>query len=141
VGSLVVNSNGTFSPGDSGIESINVVGNLTIESGNISNFEINTAGEISDLAISSAVLTFGGTLNVTKVGGSLIVGDTFNLFDWGTASGAFSAVNLPSLDSGLEWDQTSLYSTGQIAVTAVPESGAALLGGLGLLTLLRRRRA
>lgn len=30
VGSLVVNSNGTFSPGDSGIESINVVGNLTI---------------------------------------------------------------------------------------------------------------
>jgi fibronectin-binding autotransporter adhesin len=141
VGSLVVNSNGTFSPGDSGIESINVVGNLTLESASISNFEINTAGEISDLAISSAVLTFGGTLNVTKVGGSLIVGDTFNLFDWGTASGTFSAVNLPSLDSGLEWDQTSLYSTGQIAVTAVPESGAALLGGLGLLTLLRRRRA
>lgn len=75
------------------------------------------------------------------MGGSLIVGDTFNLFDWGAASGTFSAVNLPSLDSGLEWDQSSLYSTGQIAVTSVPESGAALLGGFGLLTLLRRRRA
>lgn len=141
VGALVVNSNGTFAPGDGGIESLNVAGNLTLDSGSISAFEINTAGDIADLAISSALLTFGGTLNVTNIGGALIAGDVFNLFDWATTSGAFSAVNLPGLDAGLAWDQTNLYSTGQIAVAAVPEPRAALLGGLGIMALLRRRRA
>lgn len=141
VGAVVVDSNGIFAPGDGGIESLNVSGNLTLSSGSISNFEINTAGDIADLAISSALLTFGGTLNVTSIGSSLVAGDTFNLFDWSSATGTFSTVNLPSLDSGLAWDQSSLYSSGQISVTAVPEPAAALLGGLGMLALLRRRRA
>lgn len=141
VGAVVVDSNGIFAPGDGGIESLNVSGNLTLSSGSISNFEINTAGDIADLAISSALLTFGGTLNVTSIGSALVAGDTFNLFDWSSATGTFSTVNLPSLDSGLAWDQSSLYSSGQISVTAVPEPAAALLGGLGMLALLRRRRA
>jgi autotransporter-associated beta strand protein len=141
VGTLVVESNGVFAPGDGGIESLNVNGNLTLNSGSISNFEINTAGDIADLAISSALLTFGGTLNVTRVGGALVAGDTFNLFDWSSATGTFSTVNLPSLDTGLVWDQSSLYSNGQISIAAIPEPGAALLGGIGVLALLRRRRA
>jgi fibronectin-binding autotransporter adhesin len=141
VGAVVVDSNGIFAPGDSGIESLNVNGNLTLNSGSISNFEINTAGDIADLAISSALLTFGGTLNVTRVGGALVAGDTFNLFDWSSATGTFSTVNLPSLDTGLVWDQSSLYSNGQISIAAIPEPGAALLGGIGVLALLRRRRA
>jgi fibronectin-binding autotransporter adhesin len=141
VGAVVVDSSGIFAPGDSGIESINVNGNLTLSSGSFSNFEISTAGDIADLAISSALLTFGGTLNVTRIGGALVAGDTFNLFDWSSATGTFSTVNLPSLDTGLEWDQSSLYSNGQISVAAIPEPSAALLGGLGVLALLRRRRA
>jgi MYXO-CTERM domain-containing protein len=141
VGAVVVDSNGIFAPGDTGIESLNVNGNLTLSSGSISNFEINTAGDIADLAISSALLTFGGTLNVTRIGSALVAGDTFNLFDWSSATGTFSTVNLPSLDTGLAWDQSRLYSSGQISVTVVPEPGAALLGGLGMLALLRRRRA
>lgn len=141
VGAVLVDSNGIFAPGDGGIESLNVNGDLTLSSGSISNYEINTAGDISDLAISSALLTFGGTLNVTRIGSALVAGDIFNLFDWSSATGTFSTVNLPSLDSGLAWDQSSLYSSGQISVTAVPEPAAALLGGLGMLALLLRRRA
>lgn len=131
---------GTFAPGNS-IDSIDITGNLTLGDSSLSNFEINTAGDVADLAIVSALLTFGGTLNVSNLGGTLVAGDVFNLFDWGTTSGAFGAVNLPALAGGLVWNQDGLYSTGTLAVVSVPEPGASLLGGLSLLTLLRRRRA
>ena len=141
VGLMVVNSDGTFAPGDNGIESLNVSGNLTLEAGSFSLFEINTAGDIADLAISSGLLTFGGTLTVTNIGGALVAGDSFDLFDWSSSTGTFSGVNLPGLGGGLAWDQSNLYSNGRISVTAVPEPNVpALLGGLGILALLRRRR-
>ncbi len=128
---------GTFAPGNS-IDSFNIIGDLTLGPDSFSNFEISAADNISDLAIVSAQLNFGGTLNVSNIAGVLAVGNTFNLFDFASKSGTFSSVNLPTLSSGLEWNQDNLYTTGVISV--IPEPGAALLGGLGLLALLRRRR-
>ena len=127
--------NGDLAPGDGGIESLNFGGNLTLAG--TSTFEISAANT-ADLAISSALLAFGGVLNVSNIAGTLANGQSFDLFNWGTTTGAFSAVNLPTLDSGLTWDQSSLYTNGTI--TVVPEPRAALLGGLGMLALLRRRR-
>jgi autotransporter-associated beta strand protein len=137
LGSVTVQSGGTLAPGNS-IDSLGINGGLTLESGSFSVFEINTADNISDLAIISGLLTFGGTLNVNNVGGALVNGDTFDLFNWGSKSGTFSAVNLPGLDPGLTWDQSQFYTNGTL--TVVPEPRAPLLGGLGLLALLRRKR-
>lgn len=128
---------GTFAPGNS-IDDINITGDLTLGPDSFSNFEISAADNISDLAIVSAQLNFGGTLNVSNIAGVLAAGNTFNLFDFASKSGTFSSVNLPTLSSGLDWNQDNLYTTGEISV--IPEPGAALLGGLGLLALLRRRR-
>jgi fibronectin-binding autotransporter adhesin len=128
---------GTFAPGNS-IDDINIIGNLTLGADSFSNFEISAEGNVSDLATISAQLNFGGTLNVSNIAGVLVVGQTFNLFDFASKSGSFSSINLPTLNSGLEWNQDNLYTTGEISV--VPEPGAALLGGLGMLALLRRRR-
>ena len=135
VGAATVN--GTLTPGDAGIESLNFE-SLTLGSTSSSLFEINTAGDIADLAIASAAMFFDGTLTVTNIGAALVNGDVFNLFDWGSASGTFDSVSLPTLSEGLTWDQSQLYTNGTI--TVVPEPGAALLGGLGMLVLLRRRR-
>jgi len=135
-GTMTVLLGGTLAPGNS-IGTLHINGDLTL--GGTSEFEINTAGDISDLAISSALLTFGGTLNVTNIGGTLSNGDTFDLFDWGSATGTFSAVNLPALDGSLSWDQSNLYTTGTISVVPEPNT-ATLLGGIGALALLRRRR-
>jgi hypothetical protein len=63
----------------------------------------------------------------------------FNLFDGSSFSGSFTAVNLPSLDgTGLSW-QNDLLSNGSL--TIIPEPNvAALIGALGGILLLRRRR-
>ncbi len=136
-GNLTIAAGGLLAPGNS-IGTLTVAGDLTL--GGISVFEINTAGDASDLAIATALLTFGGTLNVTNVGGTLSNGDTFNLFDWGSSTGTFSSVNLPALDGSLSWDQSNLYTNGTIAVIPEPNTAATLLGGIGALALLRRRR-
>jgi uncharacterized protein (TIGR03382 family) len=85
-------------------------------------------------------ISYGGILNVLYGGDASIFtnGMIFNLFDATLGfTDSFSTINLPSLTSGLTW-QNDLATSGSIMV--VPEPGAALLGGLGLLALLRRRR-
>jgi hypothetical protein len=137
VGATTIQTTGILAPGDGGIESLNM-GSVTLDVGSFSNFEINATLDTSDLAISSALLAFGGTLNVSNISGTLVANDTFNLFDWSNTSGTFGTINLPALDPGLSWDTGSLYTNGTI--TVIPEPNvAALLGGLGTLALLRRR--
>ena len=98
-----------------------------------------TASTISNVITVAAALAFGGTLNVTNLGGTLVEGQSFDLFDFDFAlsSGIFSAVNLPSLDSGLEWNDSALYTTGVISVIPEPGTPASLAG---VLALRRRRR-
>jgi len=83
---------------------------------------------------------------------------TFNLFDVvGTRSGDFSSVALDgvygdvgftfnsgdwSASTNINGGETWLFSqsTGNLSLTVIPEPASALLGGLGCLLLLRRRR-
>lgn len=134
-GALTVLANGTYSPGNS----IGTLSSSSLTLLGISNFEIDSAGDLSDLSIVSGLLSIGGTLNVTNVGDALVVGDTFNLFDWGSVTGTFTSVNLPALTGTLTWDQSNLYTNGTLVVVPEP-SLTAILGGLGVVTLLRRRR-
>lgn len=102
-------------------------------------------------------LALGGAL-IFDIGAGLS-SNTFNLFDViGATSGNFSSVSLTGfygnetfgfdLDSGV-WTATTnagnevwtfTQSSGDLNLTVIPEPSAALLGGLGLLALLRRRR-
>ncbi len=93
-------------------------------------------------------ITAGATLKLDNPNAlALQAGDMFRLFDWtgtGTRTGTFtvdeSALNLTP---GLSVDTTNLYSTGTISITttAIPEPGRVMLLMLGLVAMLRRRRA
>jgi hypothetical protein len=59
--------------------------------------------------------------------------------DWtGTFAGSPDFNSLPALGGGLTWDTSTFTSDGVISI--IPEPSSALLGGLGLLALLRRRK-
>ena len=103
----------------------------------------------------AGVLTYGGTMTL-DIGMIFGVGNySFNLFDFASETGTFATITLADqysgsfLDGDLNgvWDLTSgdstwqfTESTGVLGLTVVPEPHAALLGGLGMLVLLRRRR-
>ncbi len=79
-----------------------------------------------------------GTLDVQLLDGfDPDVGDTYNLFDFGSISGLFSSLDLPTLTEG-RWDTSGLMADGTISV--IPEPASVALMMLGGVTLLRRRR-
>jgi hypothetical protein len=47
------------------------------------------------------------------------LGNSFDLLDWGSISGTFSTLQLPSPGGTLGWDTSHLYTTGVISVVDV----------------------
>jgi autotransporter-associated beta strand protein len=148
---------GQLSPGNSpGL--LRFGSSLTLTSTATVNMEINestTRGGSFDAINIAGALVYAGRLN-------LIMGNTFssgsysfNLFDFGSQSGAFSDVSLlgsysgnligsgdtRTLDDGTNsWTYT--FSTGELGLVVVPEPSTWVLVASGLTTLatLRRRR-
>ena len=147
VGTLAIESNGHLAPGNSaGTLS---TGALSLVSGSILDFEFNPldqsdGGGINDLLAVTGNVTLDGLFNLTATSGNFlgaIIGDTWTI---ATYTGTFtdnglSFSTMPALSTGLSWT-VDTATTGQITLAVVPEPGAALLGGLGMLALLRRRR-
>ncbi|MBK8091974.1 MAG: autotransporter-associated beta strand repeat-containing protein [Verrucomicrobiaceae bacterium] len=156
---------GLLAPGTTGATAGSDLALITSGTGNISlstvTFDIfaNTVGTnplaSNDRVLISATdwsnILFSGskTLNVSTTLDSTTwnSGDNWQLFDWsgiagGTAptigSGGFDVFNLPTLNSGLVWDTSALYTTG--IITIAPEPTRALLLLLGLFGLAMRRR-
>jgi T5SS/PEP-CTERM-associated repeat protein len=95
-----------------------VSNSLTIEAGAALGVGIG-----SSAAASPARLTAGGSvaldgiLQVVLLGGFIPgPGDTFDLFDWDSATGEFAEMYLPALPPGMQWNSDNLYTTGALAV-------------------------
>ena len=69
-----------------------------------------------DLVQGVTTLTYGGTLTVTNLAGTLASGQAFKLFNATTYSGSFSTFNLPSLGPSLGWNTSTLATNGTISV-------------------------
>jgi fibronectin-binding autotransporter adhesin len=156
VGALTIASGGSHNPGNSpGIMNTGdyiMAGTLNIEAiGNTAGIggydQINVTGTV----------TLSGILATSITSGSYVNGDLLFILlnDGGDAiAGSFSNFNQGDVVanySGLDWtisyvaDSTGNAFTGGndialLAVTTIPEPRAAMLGAIGLLALLRRRR-
>ncbi len=129
--------NGTLAPGP-GIGTISFADDLALAG--VSSFEIDATLLAADLAAVAGQLSFGGTLSVTNIDGTLADGMSFDLFDFASRADAtgFASISLPDPGAGLAWDTSGLYTDGVIAV--VPEPHALTLAALALLGAAVRRR-
>jgi hypothetical protein len=152
--------NGNLNPGNSpGV--LTFQNGLTMASSTITTMEILglTRSTLYDgIDVTGGTLTYAGALIIDLQ--TLVSGDfTFNLFDVinpATSTGEFASINLSGLyrasfsggGSGVWTASTNSgneawvfnHSTGDLSFTVIPEPGPALLGSLGMLFLLRRRR-
>ena len=155
-----VNVTGVLSPGAS-IESLGS-GALSFVNGSAFAYEINTSTIGADLQYVTGGLNFGGivTLSLTDLGAAVELalgtkftlisytgvwdGDIFNGYadesDFTFANNQWR-INYNDTSGGSNFALDQSGATGFVTMTVIPEPRAALLGGLGLLALLRRRRA
>jgi autotransporter-associated beta strand protein len=110
-----VTNNGKLSPGAS-IGILTISNSLTFGSGGTCFMELNKSTPTNDLVRGITTVTYGGTLVVTNLAGTLALNDTFKLFDATTYTGSFATTNLPALDPSLAWDTTGLTVNGTIKV-------------------------
>jgi probable HAF family extracellular repeat protein len=64
----------------------------------------------------TGALSLDGALNVELINGFMpTAGQSFDILDWGSVTGAFATINLPSLGT-LQWDTSELLTTGVLSV-------------------------
>ena len=128
-GPTTIQSGGTLKAGaGSAAGTLTLANTLTLKAGSATMLKLNQAAAGNDALAGISTLTYGGTLTVTNLGGTLAAGDTFKLFSATSYNNNFAAMNLPAPGSGLAWNWTP--ATGTLAVVLVPVlSGAATLTG------------
>jgi autotransporter-associated beta strand protein len=114
-GSVV--ASGTVAPGTA-MGTLTFNNDLTLAGTTVLVLDKDVASQTNDLLAVAGTLTYGGTLTVVTAGSTpLVVGDSFQLFSFGSApGGSFSATNLPA---GFTWDASQLAVTGTIKVTGI----------------------
>lgn len=156
VGALTIDSGGVFSPGNSpGIETVN--GNY-IQNGTL---QIEIEGGTADNGVGfhdqvdvNGTITLNGLLSLTTFSGTytsssmlfILLNDGTDAIS-GTFTGLAEGASVGTF-AGFDWkigytgDSVGGTFTGgnDVVLSVIPEPSAALLGGIGLLALLRRRR-
>ena len=116
-GKLTVGAGAIVSPGGAG-----VIGTLTASSNVVLSgttmMDVNKTAATSDQITSSGSFSYGGTLSVANLAGTLAAGDSFKLFSGASYTGAFAAINPVTPGAGLIWDTSSLDGNGTLKIAA-----------------------
>ena len=121
---------GILSPAGNG-----VIGTLTISNslslqGTLA-VDINKTAGTNDLITGLTAVTFGGTLAVNNLSGTLTTSDSFKLFSAGSYGGSFTNITPATPGSGLLWNTNTLTTDGtlRVATASAPLTSMAFTAG------------
>jgi autotransporter-associated beta strand protein len=109
----------TFSPGAS-IGTLTINNSLVLSAGSSTFVEINAQTLARDFVTGLSSVTYGGTMYVNNLAGTLTAGQSFQLFNSASAGGNFSNI-LPTPGAGLAWDFNPATGTLSLVSTAPPQ--------------------
>ena len=107
-GNLTVGAGATVLPGGTGTIGTLTVTNSVVLSGTTLMDLNQTAGTHDQIV--GASITYGGTLSLNNLAGTLTAGDSFKLFNASSYHGSFANVTPATPGSGLAWDLSQLNS-------------------------------
>ena len=150
LGATTIQGGATLEAGNGGVGTLTLNSTtLGLNDTSILNFDFNPLNQavgagINDLVTGINGFTLDGVLNVTATSGDFlgaVNGAAWRLFNYNGAliNNTLNINSMPSLAGGLFWSVDTSVAN-QVNLTVIPEPHAALLGSLGLIFLLRRRR-
>src|SRR5262249_18619808 len=103
--------------------SVTIAGNVSFGAAAKLNIELGgihpSPAEFDQLHVGGN-LSLDGTLAVSLINGfSPTAGNTFDILDWGSLTGSFSALQFVALAGGYTWDSSQLYTSGVLIVGGV----------------------
>lgn len=113
---VTVNAGGTLSPGNAAVLGVlTVLSNVTING--TAAMDLNKSTATNDV-LRAATITYGGTLSLTNLAGTLAATDTFKLFSAASYAGGFTSIVPAVPDVGLAWNTNTLTTDGILRLTA-----------------------
>ena len=114
-GPVTVQAGGMLSPGI-GIGTMTVNNTLALTAGSTTMMQVNKSAATNDQVRGITTLTYGGTLVVTNLAGTLAAGDSFKLFDAASYSGSFASISPATPGNGIVWDMSRLPVSGTLSI-------------------------
>jgi autotransporter-associated beta strand protein len=117
-----------------------LAGSMTLSNGLFHVVDLSDA-----LAVAGTISLYAGfgVDDLTGLDWGTVANGTYTLIDGALGSGVFDALANNSLATAYDIGsgRSAYYQQGSLQLVVIPESSSALLSGVGLLALLRRRRA
>jgi fibronectin-binding autotransporter adhesin len=115
-GPVTIQSGGSLAPGADAVGRLTISNTLSLSGATM--IELNKTGLTNDSISGLTSVTFGGSLVVTNLAGTLAGGDSFKIFAANSCVGAFAALVPATPGPGLGWNTNTLASDGTLRVNS-----------------------